>query len=131
MSQPYPLDYTFIAHALNGTIITQTQEDTSLISPTGSAYTDVMANLPLKTFALMGKGHIFSVDFEDGSISVDGRKFYAPRPPDKNTVKPIYYRLVTQVASSDLEKKSSHLRYFIGWQAIHRGKNYKFELGID
>ncbi len=132
MSQPYPLDYLFIAECTNGTIVKQDQTDSSKLDRNGSAYTDVMHNLPLKSFSLVGRGHIFTVDYSDGSISIDGRKCYSPRPPDKNTVKPIYHRQVTHVAASDLTGiQQPKVRYFIGWQAQHRGKNYEFTLGVE
>lgn len=133
MTQPYLPEYTLIAHAQNGNVITQTPDDKSLLSPTGSAYTDIMANLPLKTLTLVGKGHMFVVDFADGSIAIDGNKCYPPHKPSEGTnVRPVYYRTVIQVSGTDGSSTMTKPRYFVGWEAKnHRGRNYEFKLGVD
>lgn len=141
MSAPitYTLDYLFIAEAENGTVISQTPDDVSRLDPTKSSFYDVLQNLPLKKFTLVGKGHLLTVDFTDGHIEIDGRSVYSQRPPEKGKIEPIYYRKVQQMQRvtvyedgfRDTQPTLPAVRYYIGWQTTYSGKNYKFELGVD
>lgn len=127
------LEFLFIAEHYNGGIVKQTQMDTSTIDPNKSAFYDAL-QAPIKRFSLVGKGHIFTVDLTDGHIEVDGRVIHTQTPPAKSPLELIYYRQVQQrtVVSPDGTKGLEPiLRYFIGWQTNYRGKNYKFEMGVD
>lgn len=138
------LEYVFIAETTNGTIIKQTPDDRSLLDPLNrSSFYDVLhCGTPVKKLTLIGKGHTFSVDMTDGHIEVDGRYFYTKKPPEHALLTPIYYRQMQQHTGVEFEvrpdgvaedpkKARSSIRYFIGWQTNYKGKNYKFEMGVD
>lgn len=123
------LDYLFVAETNDG-IIEQDQLDESQIVRGKSRFYDVL-QAHVKKFSLVGKGHIFSIDLTDGHYEIDGKTFYTKTPPTNSELKLIYYRQVEQKITSDFNTLTPTTRYFIGWQANHRGKNYKFELGVD
>lgn len=139
------LDYLFVAELHNGEIIQQSPLDASTIDPLKrSAFYDVtQQKSPVQRFSLVGKGHMITIDLMDGHAEVDGRVIYPPKkPPEKSTLELIYYRQVQQKLVSkimvrpdgmEVEEKTLEpvLRYYIGWQTHYKGKNYKFELGID
>jgi len=127
------LKYLFIAETYNGNIIKQTQEDLSLHIPTKSAFYDVLQE-NIKRFSLIGEGHLFTIDLTDGHIEVDGRTLYTQKPPDKCDLRLIYYRQVQQrmvIGDDGNSYPEPIIRYYIGWQATYKGKNYKFEMGVD
>lgn len=127
------LDFVFIAELFNGTIYKQTPEDISLKTPGRSAYYDIKDE-KIKRFSLVGKGHLFTINLEDGTLEVDGNKIYTKRPPEKAELRLIYYRQVQQHIRQSLDSDSllePTIRYFIGWQTTVRDKNYKFEIGVD
>ncbi|HEX2910397.1 MAG TPA: hypothetical protein VH186_06280 [Chloroflexia bacterium] len=146
---PYTLEYLFTAEAKNGNIIKQHSDDVSRIDPTRSAFYDVLQNLPLKTFSLVGKGHVFTVDFEKFQIRINGGVNQCPYPPAGSRVTPIYYRDVIQIGENQTQIEKtliSHLfkfhtqtkhinsivRYRIGFQIhVPFGKNRKFEITIE
>lgn len=83
---------------------------------------------------MVGKGHLFTINLEDGTLEVDGNKIYTKRPPEKAELRLIYYRQVQQHIRQSLDSDSllePTIRYFIGWQTTVRDKNYKFEIGVD
>lgn len=138
------LEYLFIAETINGTIIKQTPDDKSLLDPINrSTFYDVLhCESPIKKFSLIGKGHVFSIDLTDGHIEIDGKYFYTQKPPEHSLLSVIYYRQVQQKIGNEVEVRPDGVeevrkilkpitRYFIGWQTNYKGKNYKFELGVD
>lgn len=139
--ETYQLEYLFIAETHNGTIIKQTPDDRSLLDPLhrNSFYDVLNCGNPIKRFSLVGKGHLFTVDLTDGHIEIDGKIAYPPKsPPVGAKIELIYYRQVQQSLgydlgpeASDKKQKGTKVRYYIGWQANHNGKNVKFELGVD
>jgi hypothetical protein len=146
----YNLDFTLVIETYNHEIITQTPDDKSRTDPTRSFFYDVK-DLHIKKASLVGKGHIITIDLEDGHAEIDGRIAYPPagsRPPEATNRKLIYYRTVPQetTLTASLERDNKHnllakilrkdglkpkVRYYIGWQVSHNSKNYKWELGID
>jgi hypothetical protein len=127
------LDFLFVAETATGGIIRQTQDDVSKLLPTKSAFYDVLQER-IKRFSLIGKGMIFTVDLTDGSYEVNGKKMYSKLPPGPCDLELIYYRQVQQrlgIGPGGQKGMQPIIRYFIGWQANYRGKNYKFELGVD
>lgn len=146
----YKLDFLLTVETYNHELITQTPDDKSRYDPTRSFYYDIK-DLKIKKVSLVGKGHIVTIDLETGNGEVDGRVIYPPegtRPPTATNRKLIYYRKTQQ--STDLSasiekdnkqnlftkwfKKDNHIpvvRYYIGWQVNHKGKNYKWEMGIS
>ncbi len=127
------LEYIFIAELFNGTIYKQTPEDISLKTVGRSAYYDIKDE-KIKRFSLVGKGHIFTIDLENGNLEVDGNKFYTKRPPERSELRLIYYRQVQQHMRSGPSEDSllsSSVKYFMGWQTTVGDKNYKFEIGLE
>lgn len=136
------LDFLFVAETHNGNIIKQTPEDIARFGPKDkSAFYDVLKE-NVKRFSLVGKGHVFTVDLTDGHFEIDGRYLYTKKPPERAPLQLIYYRQVQQRMVSGYETRPDGtrvetqqlkpvMRYFIGWQTNVRGKNYKFELGVD
>ena len=130
---PYKLEFLFIAETYDGQIIPQTANDISPLDPTKSSFYDVLQH-KIKRFSLHGKGMIFTIDLTDGHYEVNGNIVHTKRPPGKCELRLIYYRQVQQrmsIATDGAEKLMPIVRYFIGWQANYRGKNYQFELGVD
>lgn len=133
-NQEYKLDYLFIAETFNGNILRQPSNDKPKYQEIGSSFTEVLKE-KIKRFSLIGKGHIFTVDLTDGHFEVDGRKLYPPseiHPGVKFEL--IYYRQVQQRLKDDLLGNKSLepiVRYFIGWQYLHNGKNHQWTMGVD
>lgn len=128
------LDYLFIAEHHNGDITEQTPEDVSTRDPARSAFYDAINHNKIKRFSLVGKGHVFLVDLIDGHFEIDGRTIYTKPPPPAATLEVIYYRqtqrkIMTDPSGTTMEQPV--VRYYIGWQCHHKGKNYKYELGVD
>lgn len=130
---PYKLDFLFVAETYDGHLIKQPENDISPLDPTKSSFYDVLQH-KIKRFSLVGKGMIFTVDLTDGHYEVNGNIVYTKRPPGKCELRLVYYRQVQQrlaVGADGGQKMMPIVRYFIGWQATLRGKNYNFELGVD
>ena len=122
------LDFTFIAEYHNGQIYKQTPEDVSIKEPNKrSAFYDVEQE-KIKRFSLVGKGHLITVDLTDGHFEVDGRKIYTKVPPVKLNL--LYFQRVQQTIGTGGES-SERRRYYIGWQTKYKGKDVKYEMGID
>lgn len=127
------LEFLFVAELYNGEIYKQTPLDVSLTDPKRSAFYDIK-DKKIKRFTLIGRGHIFTVDLTNGNIEVDGNVMYSKPPPQKTDLRLIYYRQVQQrlvIGEDGKGRQDPIIRYFIGWQATLKGKNYKFELGVD
>ena len=127
------LEYLFIAETHNGMLIKQDQEDKPRYQSHGSTFSDVLKE-NVKKFSLVGKGHVFTVDLQDGHFEVDGRILYTQLPPEKADLRLIYYRQTQQTMTASIDGNSSPttvIRYYIGWQCTVKGKNYKYELGVD
>jgi hypothetical protein len=131
---PYALDFLFVAETYNGNIIKQSPDDKPRFAKEGSSFTDVVHE-HIKRFSLVGKGHIFTVDLTDGHVEVDTRILYPPKkPPPVTSLDLIYYRQVQQrmgVGPDGKSRMAPIVRYYIGWQANYKGKNYKWEMGVD
>jgi hypothetical protein len=130
---PYKLDFLFVAETYNGVILKQPENDISSIDPDKSAFYDVLQN-KIKRFSLVGKGMIFTVDLTDGHYEVNGNLMYSKLPPGRCELKLIYYRQVQQrlvIGPEGTPGLKPIVRYFIGWQANYRGKNYQSEMGVD
>lgn len=133
---PYKLDFLFIAETYDGQIIRQPENDVSATTPGRSTFYDVLQH-KIKRFSLSGKGMLFTIDLTDGHYEVNGNIMHTKLPPGKCELKVIYYRQVEQrlvrgVKDKDVGKTLEPIvRYYIGWQANYKGKNYKFELGVD
>lgn len=131
---PYKLDFLFTAETYDGQIIKQPPNDLSPTTPGRSTFYDVLQH-KIKRFSLHGKGMIFTIDLTDGHYEINGIKTYTKTPPGKCELRLIYYRQVEQRMKMGIKGKGPMLepvvRYFIGWQATYRGKNYNFELGVD
>ena len=132
------LDYLFIAELFDGTLIQQTQADQSRLLPgQKNAYYDVLQNEgKIRKFSLHGKGHVISINLMDGHAEVDGRVVYPPKaPPVGHPLTLIYYKQVQQRLMVRMDGSGTQIdpviRFFIGWQCTYKGKNQKFELGID
>jgi len=123
------LKYLFIAEYYDGSIFKQYPDDLSKIDSQKSAFYDVEVD-KVKRFSLNGEGHLFTIDLSDGHGEVDGRIIYPPKsPPEKCKLQLVYYRRIQQSFSGG--KTDSKMRYYIGWQTTYRGKNYKWEIGVD
>lgn len=130
---PYYLEFLFVAETYNGQFIYQMGNDISVKDPTKSSFYDVLQE-KIKRFSLIGKGMTFTVDLTDGHYEVNGNAIYTKLPPAKCELQLIYYRQVQQrlgIGPDGTQKMQPVVRYFIGWKANLRGKNYKFELGVD
>jgi hypothetical protein len=130
---PYKLEFLFVAETYDGQIIRQAENDISPLDPTKSSFYDVLQH-KIKRFSLVGKGMLFTVDLTDGHYEVNGNIMYTKRPPGKCKLRLVYYRQIQQrlgIGPDGSQKMQPIVRYFIGWQATFRGKNYNFELGVD
>jgi hypothetical protein len=126
----YDLDYLFIAETIDGSIIKQTPDDKAKFSSVGTMMTDLMKE-HLKSFSLVGKGHIFTIDLKDGHFEVDGNKIYSPTiPPSNADLRPIYWRQVTRSIGAD-GSEIPKIRYIIGWQYTLNGKNCDWQMAIE
>jgi hypothetical protein len=117
------LDYLFIAETYTGVLIRQTPDDKSTLDPFHSAFYDVLQQ-PVKRFSLIGKGHIFSIDLDDGHVEADGNKLYPPVAIN-GKLKLIYYRQVQQTIG-----QPPKITYFFGWE-YNDGKNKQWIMGVD
>jgi hypothetical protein len=128
----YELEYLFHAETYNGNIIKQNPLDTPKFSSGGSSFTDVVKE-NIKRFSLVGKGHVFTIDLQDGHFEADGNKLYPPTEvlPGAD-LRLIYWRTVTRSVGigPDGRTLSPQVKYIIGWQYTMRGKNHKWEIGI-
>ena len=130
---PYELVFLFIAETADGQLIRQAPNDISPHDPTKTSFYDVLQE-KIKRFSLVGKGMMFTVDLTDGHYEVNGSKMFTKLPPGKCDLQLIYYRQVQQrlvVGLTGASQLQPIVRYFIGWQANYKGKNYKWELGVD
>lgn len=130
---PYKLDFLFVAETYTGEIIRQSENDLSTRYPGRSSFYDVLQE-KIKRFSVVGKGMIFTVDLTDGHYEINGKTMYSKLPPGKCNLELIYYRQVQQRLGIGPDGKQKFLpivRYFIGWQANYKGKNYKSEMGVD
>jgi len=72
----YPLTHLFVAHFLDGSVISQTPEDKSRTREGGSTYTDVLAKIesepsnPLVSFAIYNSSKCIAVDLVDGHFEL-------------------------------------------------------------
>ena len=133
ITPPYTLSYLFEAETVTGQIIKQTPEDVSTTEPTKSAFYDVLQH-KIKRFSLIGNGKTYTVDLTDGHYEINGEMVYPKTPPGRPIYDLIYYRQVQQrinVGPNSETALTPLVRYFIGWQTNIRGKNYKWELGVD
>ena len=138
----YHLDFLFVAEARDGAIIRQLPGDLSQWGNPKGPYNDVLRHLPLRKFSLYGRGHLFEVDFDDASISVDGRKQYAPRPIRRESLAPVYYRTVVRTQELGYEKRrfgwlgllgrrpKPSVTYTLGWEADEGGKHREFLMRV-
>jgi hypothetical protein len=127
----YELDYLFIAELHNGQIVKQDPTDKAKFSNWGSAFTDVLKE-HIKRFSLVGKGHIFTIDLEDGHFESDGNKLYPPKAiPPGSDLKLIYWRTVTRemMVGEDGKIVPPKVRYTIGWQI--KGSNTNWQIGVE
>ena len=131
----YDLDYLFVAELANGQCIKQDPTDKAKYSEWGSAFTDVVqSSVPVVKFSLLGKGHIFTIDLVDGHFEADGNKLYPPTEiPYGASLRLIYYRQVNRSLElgEDGNLRPPKIKYFIGWQYTHEGKNKKWEIGLE
>ena len=128
------LKYLFEAKYKDGGVYTQTQEDKSILHEQGSCYTDVKQD-ELKTFTLVGAGHSYSVDLEDGHFEVDGVSFFMHEMPLKN-FRLIFWRRhrqsqVVRLKDHKITGTSEEIVYQIGWQSTLAGKNYQEVMNIE
>jgi hypothetical protein len=129
----YELDYLFIAELANGSIYEQDPNDKAKFSQWGSAFTDI-AKEQIKRFSLIGKGHIFTIDLQDGHFEADNNKLYPPKEilPGAE-LKLIYWRTITRdiITGPDGKILPPKVKYTIGWQYNLRGHNYDWQIGIE
>jgi hypothetical protein len=129
----YELEYLFRAETYNGNIIKQNPLDTPKFSLGGSSFTDVLKE-HIKRFSLVGKGHIFTIDLQDGHFEADGNKLYPPNGIQEGAnLKLIYWRTITRdmMVGPDGKMVPPKVRYTIGWQYNKAGHNYDWQIGIE
>ena len=104
----------------------------AIVHDADSSFSEVQGK-PLKTFSLVGKGHIFTINLIDGHFEVDGRKLYPPTEILAGAkFQVIYYRTVTRsITMLDNKPLPPKVKYVIGWQYNLHGKNHKWEMGVE
>ena len=155
------LKYLFEAEFTDGETITQPADNASRIHKMDaegyqpSAFRDVedkVAEVPLRRFSIVGDGHRYTVDMQDGHFEIDDIPFAAHpqalrvRSTEKNPLRLIYYRETKQ--ESDLTytmdgQGGSELtdvkegprvvaRYFLGWQTkLDDGENIQQTIALE
>jgi len=129
----YDLEYLFIAETYNGQLIKQDPADKPKFSNWGTSFTDVLKE-KIKKFTLVGKGHVFAIDLQDGHFEADGNKLYPPKAVLPGAqLKLIYWRTVTREIGIGLDGKAlpPKVKYIIGWQYNMKGKNYDWQIGVE
>jgi hypothetical protein len=139
---PPILDYLFIAHFTDGSVIHQTRYDVSTIEPlTRSAFYDVVQRLPeVESFTLTNGPRSHTVYLKDGHFNSDGKILINPHGELTN-FRLIYFRRVqvSSYSADELEhviiddRRRPTVKLFVmGWQANDaRGKNFQMVLEID
>jgi hypothetical protein len=126
------LTYLFTCRLKDGTIIQQTQSDTSVQDETRSAFYDVAQRLrDVKDFSLVGANHTYFVDLTDGHFEIDGVPFtvYADELPSNQDLRLIYFRRHQQTTTTGAA--SAHtMQFHFGWQTTLNGKNIQSTITV-
>lgn len=156
------LKYLYEAEFADGSQLLQPEDNVSSLRPTfdahghrPSAFYDVLERaktVPLTQFSLIGDGHRFTVDLQDGHFEIDGIPFQAHhqallvRSTKKSPLVPIYFRETQlknsqkfrlnevgewELDESDTQEKTVS-RYFIGWQTkLDNGENIQQTIAVE
>lgn len=156
------LKYLFEAEYADGETIVQPDDNVSRLQPEfdkdgwrPSAFYDVQEKakqVDLVRFSLIGEGHRYSVDLQDGHFEIDGLPFQA-HPQGlhvyhtaENPLRLIFFRETTRHTTLDLtanqrgDYEISGLehsdpvvsRYIIGWQTLtDKGENIQQTIAVE
>ena len=114
------LEYLFIAETTNG-LIRQDQDDAPKTQSHGSTFTDVLKE-KVKKFSLVGKGHVFTVDLQDGHFEVDGLPFFMHTDFLLKDFRIVFYRQHTHDFTMDGKEVNHRIAYCFGWQTNDKDK---------
>lgn len=144
------LKYLFVAEFSDGSKITQTQDDKSIVEPeTRSQFYDVLqSGKRIKEFSLHQIGlwgsNTISVNLQTGLFKINGLDVLLeseklPTLPDKFEL--IFYRQHTHNVDATYKVKTGKevsygneqhsCEYFIGWQCNIKGKNYQQKIAVS
>ena len=103
----------------------QTDDDTSKIEPSKSAYYDIM-DKDIQEFWLVGDGHKYQVNLVYGYFEIDGIPFKMHEDEIHENIRLVYYRKHTHQFTGGVEDKHE-IEFHFGWQAnTQDGKNVKY-----
>jgi len=122
------LKYLFEVTYQDGSTFNQNAEDVSATDPKRSAFFDVKLG-QIKTFSLVGEGHRYMVDLEDGHFEIDGASFRMRGWEFLTNFRLIFWRQRDHIWPPGEEVR---VVYLLGWQANDRkGRNIQRVLEID
>lgn len=136
-----PLQYLFTVLFKDGSSITQTLEDVSVLDPKRPAFFDVQEKMKevepkaliLESVSGLNKA---AVSLEDGHFEIDGSVFFVGDAPDRKTpLRLIYfrrnYRDFKMGMDMQTEQVAHHIHYYFGWQTTtEEGENIQRTIGI-
>jgi hypothetical protein len=133
------LQYLFEAHLKDGTVISQTPQDVSLVDPEKSAYYDVMQRLSeVEVFGIYNDKATYVVDLRDGHFEINGIPFNTLSKEDSTEddielgpdqkFELVYFRRHVHVTmvGAELPVELSHtVDYHLGWSTKIDGKEIR------
>ncbi len=115
------LPYLFEAQFHDGTILQQTQEDTSLIDPSKNAFFDVIQRLEeVDIFGIFNDTQSFVVDLHDGHFEINGVPFFLNGitnflPGAKFRL--VYFHRHHHTVTVGQSESDHVIEFHIGWQS--------------
>jgi hypothetical protein len=140
LPNPLPLAYLFEAQFSDGSIITQTQDDSSTLKPGGSAFTDVLEKAKTSDPVAFGlfsdeHPHTYAVNLETGEFEIDGVPFRVGDevPPEGAKLRLIYFRNIKRsFRAIDFEPIEHKITFVFGWQTTTAdGRNIKQTIAVE
>ena len=107
----------------------QTDDDTSKIEPSKSAYYDIM-DKEIISFWLVGEEHKYQVNLVYGYFEIDGIPFKMHEDEIHENIRLVYYRKHTRTFAG-LDETQHDIECHFGWQAnLKDGKNVKYIMKV-
>jgi hypothetical protein len=124
------LKYLFTVDYRDGTSYSQNEQDVSVIEPEKrSCFFDVRKE-DIKKFSLVGDGHTYSVDLDDGHFEIDGIPFRM-HDEELKDFRIIFFRK-HQHGFNDMREELFHkVFYQLGWQTTLDGKNIQRVMELE
>lgn len=126
------LSYLFDCRFSDGSILKQTQEDSSRSIAGKNAFYDVITRLSeVERFSLIGNGKTYTVDLTDGHFECNEVPFVISTdlPEGPHDYRLIYFHRHRHMTSSGAPNSES-VSFHLGWQTTINGKNFQQIIAI-